>query len=88
MSDDEEAVVPTPGMLAKDTTTELVGRVMGQVGPYILLRPLNGGKEWEVLPDAVEEITAGNALAIAVAEDARKREMYRGFPGWNSGACL
>jgi hypothetical protein len=75
-------------MLAKDTTTGNVGRVMGKNGPYILLRPLKGGREWEALPEHVEEITTGAALSVAVAEDARQRGVYRGFPGWDSGACL
>jgi hypothetical protein len=80
--------MPTPGLLAKDTSTGSVGRVMGRNGPFILMRPLKGGLEWEVLPEDVEEITTGAALSVAVAEDARQREAYRGFPGWFSGACL
>ncbi|WP_127359878.1 hypothetical protein [Actinacidiphila soli] len=77
-----------PHTLAKDIETGRVGRVMGQVGPYILMRPLKGGKEWEALPENVEEITTGEALSVAVAEDGRRRGVYREVGGWNSGACL
>lgn len=33
-----------------DTRTDRVGTVMGNVGPYIQLRPPGGGTEWDLPP--------------------------------------
>jgi len=38
---------PPIGSYVVDTHTERVGMVMGHEGPYVQLRPLGGGKEWE-----------------------------------------
>lgn len=83
----DETAGPERMTLAKDTSTGRVGRVMGKVGPYIHLRPIRGGTEWEALPEDVESITTGDALAAKVREE---RGVYDGSVdgGWNSGACL
>jgi hypothetical protein len=47
---------------------------MGYEGPYVQLRPLAGGREWDVPPDNIEEVTLSEALSGAVAgENARSR---------------
>ncbi|GAA2227081.1 hypothetical protein GCM10010232_10840 [Streptomyces amakusaensis] len=51
--------------------TGRVGVVMGYEGPYVQLRPLGGGREWDCVPEDVraatpmERISAMNAYANA-----------------------
>jgi hypothetical protein len=64
-----------PGEVVQDTRTGRVGRVMGQEGPRYQLRPLNGGKEWEVDPSAMLPAQQSDALSSRVAEgNQRSRE--------------
>ncbi|MER5770129.1 hypothetical protein [Streptomyces sp. NPDC001985] len=59
------------GAYAVDTHTGRVGVVMDTEGPYVQLRPLGGGLEWDCEPEAVriatptERISAVNAYANA-----------------------
>lgn len=55
------------GALAKDTEAGLVGVVMGDVGGRVLLRPIQGGKEWEALPGNVKPLTAREELRARLA---------------------
>ncbi|MFD8216925.1 hypothetical protein ACFXKC_02030 [Streptomyces sp. NPDC059340] len=65
---------PPIGSYVVDTRTEKVGLVMGHEGPYVQLRPLGGGKEWDVAPDAVRRATAAERLSAATAyANARSR---------------
>jgi len=43
---------PPIGSYVVDTHTGKVGMVMGHEGPYVQLRALGGGKEWDVAPAA------------------------------------
>jgi photosystem II stability/assembly factor-like uncharacterized protein len=45
--------LPEVGTLVVDTLTERTGHFMGVEGPYAMLRPQGGGKEWEALPERV-----------------------------------
>ncbi len=48
--------------------------VMGHEGPYVQLRPLGGGKEWDCAPDTVRRATAAERLSAATAyANARSR---------------
>lgn len=48
--------------------------VMGHEGPYVQLRPLGGGKEWDCAPDAVRRATAAERLsAHGVCERTQPR---------------
>jgi hypothetical protein len=38
------------GTLVKDTSRNKLGYVMGHEGPYMQLRPLAGGREWDADP--------------------------------------
>jgi hypothetical protein len=38
------------GSLVRDKATDRLGVYMGRGGPFALLRPLGGGKEWEAQP--------------------------------------
>lgn len=65
------------GDIARDNVAKRVGRVMGHVGPYYQLRPLNGGKEWEADPSALEPATLSDALLTSVAEFNRDSAAHR-----------
>ncbi|GGZ18936.1 hypothetical protein [Streptomyces poonensis] len=67
---------PTPpvGSYAVDITTGEVGRVMGHEGPYVQLRPVGGGREWDCDPADVRAATAQERLRAATSyENARSR---------------
>ncbi|MEV6129396.1 hypothetical protein AB0M05_21625 [Streptomyces violaceusniger] len=49
-----------------DERTGAIGLVMGSEGPYLQLRPPQGGKEWDVPPDALREPTAAETLRAKV----------------------
>ncbi|MET8676834.1 hypothetical protein ABZW18_04305 [Streptomyces sp. NPDC004647] len=51
-----------------------VGVVMGQEGPYLQLRPLSGGREWDADPSRVQLLSPAELLSARVAEaNARSR---------------
>ena len=54
--------------------TGRVGTVTGHEGPYIQLRGIGGGREWDVEPDGVREATSAERLSAATAHvNARSR---------------
>jgi hypothetical protein len=59
---------PAVGTTAKDERNGRVGRVMGHVGGLVQLRPLQGGREWDVPPASVESVDPSEALSSALAE--------------------
>ncbi|MEU9975937.1 hypothetical protein [Streptomyces sp. NPDC051014] len=62
------------GTVVYDTRADKVGEYRGQAGPYVLLRPLGGGREWEARPESVRPATAGERLAAEVrAANQRSR---------------
>ncbi|MEW1695809.1 hypothetical protein [Streptomyces sp. NPDC091278] len=47
---------------------------MGSEGPYLQLRPLGGGREWDVTPAQLHPLTGAELLSTLVAEaNARSR---------------
>ena len=48
---------PNVGSLVRDTAKDRVGVYMGKMGPFAMLRPVGGGKEWEVRPEDVRSAT-------------------------------
>ncbi|MCK8676936.1 hypothetical protein [Streptomyces lichenis] len=51
-----------------------MARLMGQVGPYVQLRPLGGGREWDCPPDGVRRATDAERISAATAYvNARSR---------------
>ncbi|MEU8546433.1 hypothetical protein AB0C81_05435 [Streptomyces roseoverticillatus] len=42
---------------AVDTRTNKLGERMGSEGPYVQLRPIGGGREWDCLPGKLREPT-------------------------------
>lgn len=58
--------LPQPGTLVRDTARGRVGECMGKGGPYVMLRPLGGGREWEVSPEYVEALSPEEVLSLKV----------------------
>ncbi|WP_086800572.1 hypothetical protein [Streptomyces caniscabiei] len=68
--------VPRPalGDTVEDTGRRRVGRVMGFEGPYVQLRPIGGGREWDADPGKLRPLPLSEALRAGVAEaNARSR---------------
>ncbi|WP_409000351.1 hypothetical protein [Streptomyces europaeiscabiei] len=58
------------------------GEVMGCEGPYVQLRPLGGGREWDADPARVRPASAEERLRAAVAAaNARSRRAPGGLAG-------
>lgn len=66
--------VPEIGEAVFDSTRERVGRIMGREGPYLQLRPLVGGVEWDADPHQVRPLDQDELLRALVSEaNARSR---------------
>ncbi|MER8015704.1 hypothetical protein ACIQ7S_21695 [Streptomyces griseoluteus] len=71
---DEEG--PAPGSYALDVRDGRLGEVMGRVGGRVQLRPLGGGREWDVPPECLGEPDPAHVLRERVRllnRDARRR---------------
>ncbi|MER5468390.1 hypothetical protein [Streptomyces sp. NPDC002685] len=67
--------IPSVGATVHDTARDRVGRVMGHIGPYVRLRPLVGGVEWDADPNRLRPLTPSDVLSALVAEaNARSRQ--------------
>ncbi|MFG2596647.1 hypothetical protein [Streptomyces sp. NPDC048462] len=66
------APAPDAGALAVDRRNGEVGVVMGHVGTYMQLRPLGGGREWDVPPQDVRPPTPAEELSAKVAVANRR----------------
>lgn len=65
---------PRIGDTVEDTARRKVGKVMGHEGPYVQLRPIGGGKEWDAEPRVLRPLTLTEALSAGVADaNARSR---------------
>lgn len=80
MSAQQPATTPGPtlalpsGTAVRDLTRNRVGTVMGHQGPYVQLRPLSGGREWDAAPEAVQPLTPAELLHARLADtNARSR---------------
>ncbi|MFK0188047.1 hypothetical protein ACIQV1_27990 [Streptomyces rubiginosohelvolus] len=67
--------VPAPGTLLADTSRgDRVGEFQGVAGPYWSLRPVGGGREWEVEPRYVRPALLMEQLRARTARlNARSR---------------
>ncbi|WEH20493.1 hypothetical protein [Streptomyces sp. VNUA24] len=62
------------GDTVRDAGSGRIGRVMGFVGPYVQLRPVGGGREWDALLEGLRPATRSEALREGVARsNARSR---------------
>ncbi|MGY1501333.1 hypothetical protein ACW4TU_32940 [Streptomyces sp. QTS52] len=74
MTEDADGI-PTVGAAVHDSARDRVGRVMGHEGPYMQLRPLAGGREWDAEPNRLRTLTPAELLSVLVAEaNARSRQ--------------
>jgi hypothetical protein len=68
------AYEPRLGDLVEDTGGKKIGKVMGFTGPYVQLRPVGGGIEWDAEPETLRPVTVAEALSAGVAvANARSR---------------
>ncbi|MBT2387905.1 hypothetical protein J7E87_00340 [Streptomyces sp. ISL-1] len=58
---------PGVGELAKDTASGRVGVVMGEIGGRVQMRPMQGGIEWDAMPDKVVALSAREELSERLA---------------------
>ncbi|MDT9692236.1 hypothetical protein Q5762_28690 [Streptomyces sp. P9(2023)] len=71
--------LPEVGDLVRDTATGLVGFYVDSVGGRCLIRPVNGGREWEADPGDVQLATPIRELRARAAEiNARSRRDFGG----------
>ncbi|MFD3511649.1 hypothetical protein [Streptomyces sp. NPDC058657] len=67
--------LPAVGDVVHHASLDRVGRVMGHVGPYIQLRPLAGGREWDADPSQLRTLNQSELLSALVAvANARSRQ--------------
>ncbi|MEU8757703.1 hypothetical protein [Streptomyces sp. NPDC048659] len=65
------------GAYLYDPAARKVGEYRGQAGPYAMLRPLGGGREWEADPERVRPATPEERLSAGVrAANARGSGAY------------
>lgn len=55
-----------PGTLLYDTATDQVGEYRDQSGPYAMLRPVGGGREWQAHPSTLRAATDRERLSAGV----------------------
>ncbi|NEC85136.1 hypothetical protein [Streptomyces sp. SID12501] len=68
------AYKPNLGDTVEDADAGRIGKVMGFEGPYVQVRPVGGGREWDARPDDLRPVTDAQALRSAVAvANARSR---------------
>ncbi|MFB6650629.1 hypothetical protein ACFCZ4_01825 [Streptomyces microflavus] len=66
--------VPGVGVAVHDSGSGRVGHVAGHRSPYVLLRPLGGGREWEADPARLRPLNRAEFLSAQLAEvNARSR---------------
>ncbi|MGW7244294.1 hypothetical protein [Streptomyces sp. NPDC054804] len=65
---------PKIGETVEDTERRRIGKVMGFVGPYVQLRPVEGGREWDATPEKLRPVPVAEALGpVVAAANARSR---------------
>lgn len=61
-----KAGIPERGELVYDPVTRRVGEYQDKAGPYAMLRPVGGGREWEADPDRIRPATDSERLSAGV----------------------
>ncbi|KUO21023.1 DUF7848 domain-containing protein [Streptomyces dysideae] len=72
-----------PGTLVYDPRLSRVGEYQARQGPYVLLRPVGGGREWEADPTRIRPATPEERLSAGVraANDrSTGRRVFRYVP--------
>ncbi|MGW0865364.1 DUF7848 domain-containing protein [Streptomyces sp. NPDC002611] len=64
-----------PGSLVYDPHTHKVGEYQDKTGPYVMLRPVGGGREWQADPARIRPATPEERISAGVrAANDRSRE--------------
>lgn len=58
--------VEPEGQLVYDPRTRRVGEYRDRVGPYAMLRPVGGGREWEADPGTLRPATDAERIGALV----------------------
>jgi hypothetical protein len=61
-----ESATHTPGTLLYDPATQRVGEYQDRSGPYAMLRPVGGGREWQADPATLRPATDRERLSASV----------------------
>ncbi|GCB48099.1 hypothetical protein [Streptomyces sp. NL15-2K] len=70
-----------PGSLLYDPTTSKVGEYQDKSGPYALLRPIGGGREWQADPATLRPATPQERLRAELrAANTRTRTVGASVP--------
>lgn len=75
------------GAIVYDPATRSVGEYQDRSGPYAMLRPVGGGREWQADPAALRPATTGERLSAGVRaanERTRVAEASSPDPGYFS----
>ncbi|MFE6283651.1 hypothetical protein [Streptomyces sp. NPDC057877] len=65
---------PRIGDTVQDRAVGKTGKVMGFLRPYVQLRPIGGGVEWDARPEDLTPVPVAQALSEGVsAANARSR---------------
>ncbi|GAA3393258.1 hypothetical protein [Streptomyces roseoviridis] len=64
-----------PGAYLYDPGAGRVGEYRGQAGPYAMLRPLGGGREWQADPEKVRPATPAERLSAGVRAANERTEV-------------
>ncbi|MET9086185.1 hypothetical protein ABZX77_30650 [Streptomyces sp. NPDC004237] len=67
----ESTYEPRLGETVEDTEHRRIGKVMGFEGPYVQLRPIEGGREWDATPEKLRPVPVAEALSPLI--DAANR---------------
>ncbi|MGW9450064.1 hypothetical protein [Streptomyces sp. NPDC055632] len=67
---------PERGALVYDQVARVVGEFRGEAGPYVMLRPVGGGREWQADPADLRPATPAERLSAGVraANDRARAE--------------
>ncbi|MFE7841877.1 hypothetical protein ACFU53_39230 [Streptomyces sp. NPDC057474] len=60
------------GQLVYDPRTRRVGEYRDRVGPYAMLRPVGGGREWEADPATLRPATVAERIGAQVKAANRR----------------
>jgi len=70
----EAETAPERGALVYDPGTQRVGEYRDTTGPYAMLRPVGGGREWQADPERIRPATADERLAAALKAANKRSE--------------
>jgi len=76
-AESDKSAVVEPGTLVFDPRTGEVGEYRDKAGPYAILRPVGGGREWEADPLLIRPATPEERLSAGVKAANRQSRQAR-----------